>query len=399
MAIPKSLIVSLLVIALLSTAGLSLAAAPQTPQAPDPGTEGDVPTAPDGKGVVKGVGGGGMMSVAARDIRGTVRWRASGDVSMGGGGSSRVDSFFDVFFDITYLGVRETGSFRVDSFFDVFTEFVPPDPVAGIPEQVRAGATHDWDMKHSTPAGLTLRVDSFFDVFAEYSGGGAGGTFTVASFFDVFMEISVPPVPGAAGPVLSSSAERGSQVNLITEDGRGGAMSRTDSFFDVFTELSAGPDGGSGHTESFFDVFLDVSQGTGKGQERKQGGQQMEYRARSHTAADYELGNKTLRLNLHRRTGQEARVTKVDGFTLKQKVLERDLERATVPAGDSEARVGSFFDITYRIDGPGRPPITLRGSGVWTGLAEVRYRPAVAPSVKASTRNSARGINSPNLLV
>ena len=404
MSVTKSLTVSLLAIALLSTAGLAIAAAPHTPQTPGPGQEiqGDVPVTPDGKGIIKGIGVGGGVTLESRDIRGTVHWRARGGASGGGGGGGRIDSFFDVFFDITYRGQQETGSFRVDSFFDVFTEFHPPEPGAGIPEQIRGQATNDFEYKFMTPAGLDVRISSFFDVFAEYSGGGGGGgggTFMVSSFFDVFTEIATPPMPGAAGQVLASYSEQGKQANVITDDSRGGAMSQTDSFFDVFTELSTGPGGGNGQADSFFDVFLDVSPTPGKGQERKQGGQQLEYRARSHTAADYELGDKTLLLNFHRGTTQLAKVTKIDAFTLKQKVVERDIEKGTVPAGDSETRLDSFFDITYRIDAPGRPPVILRGTGVWTGLAMVHYEPPVASRSTAVARNAAKGINSPNLLI
>ena len=401
MAVPKTFSVSLLVIALLSTAGLAIAAEPQTPQTPGPGQEieGDVPVTPDGKGIVKGVGAGGGVTLVARDIRGSVHWRARGTIKdpLGGGAeTSRVDSFFDVFFDITYRGHQEVGTFRAGSFFDVFTEFHPPDPGAGTPERIRGAATNDFEYKFVTPAGLIVSLSSFFDVFTEYSGGGGGGgTFTVASFFDVFLEISLPS-PGAAGQVLASYSEMGQQANLITDDGRGGAISQTDSFFDVFTELSAGPGGGSGQTDSFFDVFLEVSR---RGKERKQGGQQLEYRARSHTTADYEFDDKALLLDLHRGTTQVSKVTKIDAFTLKQKVTERDVERGTVAAGDSETRVDSFFDITYRIDGPGRPPVTLRGRGVWTGLATVHYEPPLALRNTAVTRNAAKGINSPNLLI
>ena len=156
-----------------------------------------------------------------KDIRGNVGWRQSNIEGTGGD----VDSFFDVFFDITYTDVdpiSDTGK--------VETEIVSMSLKSSFGQKLGGFA------KGVAQVGLSVsQGDSFFDIFTELSVD--GGNFAVDSFFDVFVEIDL--------------------------SGFG-----VDSFFDVYTKLSV--DGGAGHCsimavrvanpegESFFDVFVEI---------------------------------------------------------------------------------------------------------------------------------------------
>lgn len=105
-----------------------------------------------------------------------------------GGGTERVDSFFDVFVKL------DVGGATFDSFFDVFveidvtedapgtwdTELLSMDlsgDVGGLPIRVRASQTNPSLGQHTVappplPNDPGLQVDSFFDVFVELSLGG-----------------------------------------------------------------------------------------------------------------------------------------------------------------------------------------------------------------------------------
>ena len=84
-------------------------------------------------------------------------------VQSGSGTDTRIDSFFDVFYDV----------YTVDSFFDIFTELQ------------NSAATSDsfFDIFYDADAGAT-QPDSFFDIFTNPDEG-----FVPDSFFDVFTEI------------------------------------------------------------------------------------------------------------------------------------------------------------------------------------------------------------------
>ena len=179
----------------------------------------------------------------------------------------QIDSFFDVFFQHNNKGT----DFYIDSFFDVFYELNQPS-----------------------------NRDSFFDVFTEIDyelpyPGRIHGDFPVESFFDVFYEIDFggeTRVPGTVSTMKSSyssqfsgepeRAENGAKntpigigshrarvsgiplqpFSLISEST--GTTVKSDSFFDVFTEMNFGRSASSQpipepSPDSFFDVFTTLT--------------------------------------------------------------------------------------------------------------------------------------------
>ena len=128
--------------------------------------------------------------------------QAEGNVP--GGGPYLIESFFDVFFDITISGGRysgaETGfgvfSFpagdpspptETDSFFDVFTEITDMrvwGPCgAGGAFMIRENGTlaSTGETRITNIGGGSYRIDSFFDIFTELCLDGAGNSWLEAS--------------------------------------------------------------------------------------------------------------------------------------------------------------------------------------------------------------------------
>ncbi len=250
---------SLLAIALASSGAIALAVGMQGGGGPAP--------APSGGG--GGGGGGGMYAnVHARfgghleteslsvDLTATA---ATGRLAIRPG-PNHIDSFFDVFFDITYQGKEEHGSWTIDSFFDVFFDITTSDPGNPGPEilQIRESPSRATGVIPLGSSGLELELDSFFDVFAEVSGDPSTGTWvtTFDSFFDIYCEVSAPP-PEPGQP-------RTSLVEYGAEDGLRAAADPTTAKYDSFFDVLAGsvvPPGGGGsvHMDSFFDIFTEVS--------------------------------------------------------------------------------------------------------------------------------------------
>jgi hypothetical protein len=104
-------------------------------------------------------------------------------------------------------------SFSVDSFFDVFTEL-------------------------SVDGGSSFSVESFFDVFTELSVGGDGST---GSWDTEIVSMSLSGTIGDNSVIIRESPSILSVGSLTVVD-LGGGQFHIDSFFDVFTELSV--DGG-----------------------------------------------------------------------------------------------------------------------------------------------------------
>ena len=126
----------------------------------------------------------------------------------------RVDSFFDVFFDVTYDGPRSTNTaWNVDSFFDVFTEIslsitnISPGPAD---PQVFHTEMLSMDLTGQIPGGPLIHIRENPDLDSHGhvtvlkgmdSSGNPDGTFRVDSFFDVFTELSVDggePMPAGS---------------------------------------------------------------------------------------------------------------------------------------------------------------------------------------------------------
>ena len=126
-------------------------------------------------------------SVVPPDVRITMK---GGDGGGAGGGS--VESFFDVF---TELSVDGGSQFMVESFFDVFTELS-----TGSPGRVRS-----------------FHVEEF----------------PAESFFDVFVEVDIPGLFGYQGHHLHFAPAPGQPVALDLPSGD----FAVDSFFDVFFEI------------------------------------------------------------------------------------------------------------------------------------------------------------------
>ncbi|MBN1787476.1 MAG: PEP-CTERM sorting domain-containing protein [Sedimentisphaerales bacterium] len=103
------------------------------------------------------------------------------------------------------------GSLPVDSFFDVFTEL-------------------------SVDGGNSWMADSFFDVFVELSVDGGGGTFQTEIVSMTLSGHSAMPIIIRESPQMVSSGMH------VVEQIPGTNLFHIDSFFDVFTELSV--DGG-----------------------------------------------------------------------------------------------------------------------------------------------------------
>lgn len=107
-----------------------------------------------------------------------------------------VDSFFDVFFDITYAPQGNVAhSVTVDSFFDVFTE---------ITLKATGNSTGSWDtemlsmdLSGSIPGGPTIAIrlseakSSGGQLTVSNIGSSGQDLFLIDSFFDVWTEISI----------------------------------------------------------------------------------------------------------------------------------------------------------------------------------------------------------------
>jgi phage tail-like protein len=139
-------------------------------------------------------------------------FESSNNINLGGGGQYHIDSFFDVF---TELSVDESGNV-------MGTE---PSP---------------------------FHIESFFDVYIDTSGHELGvgqSPFHVDSFFDVFFDITVTDVDPqrATGTVatemVSMSLSGMFQTEIVSMDLSGGGEFAVDSFFDVFYELEGTVEG------------------------------------------------------------------------------------------------------------------------------------------------------------
>ena len=133
-------------------------------------------------------------------------------VKLGGTERFEVDSFFDVFTELTL----ESGQlYHIDSFFDVFTELSVP----GLPP-APAELTGPVEVVVRPRAGTTGLFDT--EIVSMSLSGSAGPT----------------PVIVRENPAPFSESLGGTEITDI-----GGGLYHIDSFFDVFTELSV--DGGS----------------------------------------------------------------------------------------------------------------------------------------------------------
>lgn len=248
------------------------------------------------------------MSLSGDQPQGSVLIRESpsrastGRTTIGslGQGSYSIDSFFDIWTEVSIDGGRTWSAARapqhlVQSFLGngptlpngiSLTSLPPPGPMAGLPlpgsryqlQQplplarvgielaslcLLAARPIDSSMLPGRP-GETARVDSFFDVFIDISVDG-GRTTRPDSFFDVFVDLDVTNTTeagAAAGTgtyeteIISMSLRGGSfpagvivresptrrSVGTLRTDSSGGDDFIVDSFFDVFTEISV--DGG-----------------------------------------------------------------------------------------------------------------------------------------------------------
>lgn len=227
------------------------------------------------------------------------------------GGTIQVDSFFDVF---TELSVDGGQAFGADSFFDVFFDITVTDVDGQSDDNTGTFQTEIVSMSLSggkLPEGVMIRESESMASLGELSIQPTGeGQFSVDSFFDVFTELSVdggqtwqasdeplhlpmsfssgrPSLPGGGVlirgsetpvfPLPGSRYQRTDPVPVASVDielvalnlvsvrpvtlgmlpgpGRSGDI---DGFFDVFTELSA--DGGQTTAKNgFFDVFFDIT--------------------------------------------------------------------------------------------------------------------------------------------
>jgi hypothetical protein len=126
------------------------------------------------------------------------------------GGVYKIDSFFDIFTDLT-TSPPAPGTSRIDSFFDVFTELTI-EPPGGGPVVVDIPNTH-MSQQTSAPSGSTGTYNTEM-LALDISGGG------------------LPPgVMIRESPTLQSPGQ-------TTVQPIGGGLYKIDSFFDVFTELS-----------------------------------------------------------------------------------------------------------------------------------------------------------------
>ena len=391
MRFSRGLASGLIVIALLSAgflAALPALAANGIPRTP-------VPTAGDGvgvtaKGTVKDSNQGGMgltlsfdTEMLQLDLSGRSRVRFPEPAP---GKPAHVDSFFDVFFDVTYRGTQETGTARVSSFFDIWVEITPPDPAAGIggAAMVELQGTVPEQVFMLGSSGLGARVHSFFDIFTEISLDGSGGSqTTVDSFFDVFTEIAHPPDPGTVGKAVVQYQESDFERTVVMQKGDQGS-SQTDSFFDITYRYDT-PAGGSGASKvgAFFDIFCDFARKPGKGpQERKQGDMDLRARATSHSSSDWLAGDKFLEGDVHHPMVQKVKV-KFPWLEADVMTHETGHWMGMAPEGMGHLEGDSFFDITYRIG-----LMTLRGSSEVTSPLMTDYG-APSPS-DSSARIRAR---------
>lgn len=141
------------------------------------------------------------------------------------GSDSRVDSFFDVFFDVEL--------YTVDSFFDIFTEL--QTDVDRLDGHVTVLKEQDVpDLQESA-----TRVDSFFDVFFDVDVS-TGERNTPDSFFDIFTTVEpdgTTTTPDSFFDVFIEIDARDGHVTVLKEQVDANTA-RMDSFFDVWTEIS-----------------------------------------------------------------------------------------------------------------------------------------------------------------
>ncbi len=146
------------------------------------------------------------MSLRCRDPGETI------SPSLGGGGQYSVESFFDVFTELSVDG----GQFSVESFFDVFTELsvdIPTDygrtgtfateivsmnlsgNVGEMPIMIREDPERSSRGGQTTtdPGNGMYHIDSFFDVFTELSVD--GGHTWVAASNSIHMQLAPEPLP------------------------------------------------------------------------------------------------------------------------------------------------------------------------------------------------------------
>ncbi len=226
-------------------------------------------------------------------------------ISPGGldNGMYHVDSFFDVFTELSVDGGEVLG----DSFFDVFTELsvdIPIDygttgtfatEIVSMSLSGDVGGMHiiiREDPRRQSTGGHTItdlgngmyHIDSFFDVFTELSVDG-GQTWT-PSTNSIHLQVDPEPLPDTRPvfdndtfPVRGAGYESINSVNYVggTFDAElvslslqganpvnpislrslgGGGQYSVDSFFDVFTELSVG---GSESTSTFATEIVSMS--------------------------------------------------------------------------------------------------------------------------------------------
>jgi hypothetical protein len=151
-----------------------------------------------------------------------------------GGQTFAVDSFFDVFTELSVSADPPTQSFRVDSFFDVFTEISVATPLAPAPSfgsGPAAAGSFDTEI-----VSLSLSGSASMNVTPQLSGGQQTGSWDTEM---LSMDLT-GSAPSTGGPITVRMGLPSPGNTTLTKVGDG--RFQVDSFFDVFTEISI--DGG-----------------------------------------------------------------------------------------------------------------------------------------------------------
>ncbi len=187
-------------------------------------------------------------------------------VTLGPGSDFQVDSFFDIFTELSVQGTPGE-TYVVDSFFDIFTELSinggPPSQLSGanIPTVIqvaeRSGQRGTWDTEMismdltgnvpdpsgGADIGVVLRQSPTLPSPGQTTlrdiGGGA---WSVDSFFDIAYEIIVSPPVGGGASVPRNPP--GGTVTLVP--GNTHAGQRCDQFFGLITANGVDDGGGTG---------------------------------------------------------------------------------------------------------------------------------------------------------
>ena len=195
----------------------------------------------------------------------------------GGGGGAAIDSFFDIYIEVSTDGggtwTPADQAIRLD--MGLGGEQFPgpqPFPIQGTEYASWSGTgfgSLDMEMKKIEllsrepinviplpPPGGSTMVSSFFDIFTEVT---VGGTTYADSFFDIFTDVNVRNVTESGDPVETYETEILS-LNLSGADLPAGIQIRESP-----TRASSGQHrvthltGGGYMVSSFFDIFLEVS--------------------------------------------------------------------------------------------------------------------------------------------